>query len=120
MALIFYQIIKSYPFRMPNGSDRIERKAKHKGFIDKGIIQLCISRWGAPKLFVNMMYGTFKMFIHYLQLKEIIMKNKYPLPRIENLFDQLEGTRYLSKIDLKLGYQKHGVRKVDILITSSD
>ena len=61
------------------------------------------SPWGSPVLFVKKKYGSLRMCIDYLSLNEVIIKNKYPLPRIDGLFDQLKGAKYFSKIDLGSG-----------------
>ncbi|GJU68319.1 putative reverse transcriptase domain-containing protein [Tanacetum coccineum] len=67
---------------------------------DEGFIWPSHSPWGAPVLFVKKKDGSFRMFIDYHKLNKLTIKNRYPLPRINDLFDQLPGTRYFSKIDL--------------------
>ncbi|GKF30336.1 hypothetical protein Tco_0100134 [Tanacetum coccineum] len=62
------------------------------------------SPWGAPVLFVKKKDGSFRMCIDYHELNKLTFKNRYPLPRIDDLFDQLQGARYFSKIDLRSGY----------------
>jgi hypothetical protein len=62
--------------------------------------------WAAPVLFVEKIDGTKRMCIDYTSLNEVTVKNKYPLPRIEDLFDQLRGASVFSKIDLKSGYHQ--------------
>jgi len=59
------------------------------------------SPWGSPVLFVKKKYGSLRMCIDYRSLNEVTIKNKYPLPRIDDLFDQLNGAKYFSKIDLR-------------------
>ena len=70
---------------------------------------------GAPVLFVNKKVGSLRMCIDYHHLNKVTIKNKYPLPRIDDLFDQLQGASYFSKIDMRLVYHQLRVRKVDIL-----
>nr|GEW92212.1 hypothetical protein [Tanacetum cinerariifolium] len=72
------------------------------------------SPWGAPVLFVKKKDGLFRMCIEYRELNKITIKNRYPLPRIDDLFDQLQGSRYFSKIDLQSGYHQLRVREEDI------
>ncbi|KAH0734704.1 hypothetical protein KY285_010411 [Solanum tuberosum] len=95
-----------------------ELKEQLKDLLDKGFIQPSISPWGAPVLFVKKKDGSLRMCIDYRQLNKVTIKNKYPLPRIEDLFDQLQGASYFSKIDLRSGYHQLRVRGVDIPKTS--
>ncbi|GJZ62060.1 putative reverse transcriptase domain-containing protein [Tanacetum coccineum] len=71
---------------------------------DKGFIRPSHSPWGAPVLFVKKKDGSFRMCIDYRELNKLTIKNRYPLPRIDDLFDQLQGVLYFSKIDLRSGY----------------
>ncbi|GJR55658.1 putative reverse transcriptase domain-containing protein [Tanacetum coccineum] len=64
------------------------------------------SPWGAPVLFVKKKDGSFRMCIDYRELNKLTVKNRYPLPRIDDLFDQLQGSRVYSKIDLRSGYHQ--------------
>ncbi|GJW08565.1 putative reverse transcriptase domain-containing protein [Tanacetum coccineum] len=73
---------------------------------DKGFIRPSSSPWGAPVLFVKKKDGSFRMCIDYQELNKLTMKNSYPLPRIEGLFDQLRGSNVYSKIDLRSGYHQ--------------
>ncbi|KAK1419444.1 hypothetical protein QVD17_28611 [Tagetes erecta] len=68
--------------------------------LDKGFIRPSSSPWGAPVLFVKKKDGTFRMCIDYRELNKVTVKNRYPLPRIDDLFDQLQGSSFYSKIDL--------------------
>jgi hypothetical protein len=72
------------------------------------------SPWGASVLFVQKKYGSQGMCVDYRSLNEVIVKNKYLLPRIEDLFDQMRGARVFSKIDLRLGYHQMKIRPSDI------
>ncbi|GJX17949.1 putative reverse transcriptase domain-containing protein [Tanacetum coccineum] len=73
---------------------------------DKGFIRPSSSHWGAPFLFVKKKDGSFRMCIDYRELNKLIVKNRYPLPRIDDLFDQLQGSSIYSKIDLRSGYHQ--------------
>ena len=91
-----------------------ELKEQLKDLLDKGFIRPSISPWGAPVLFVRKKDGSLRMCIDYRQLKKVTVKNKYPLPRIDYLFDQLQGASYFSKIDLYFGYHQLKVRECGI------
>nr|GFB82027.1 putative reverse transcriptase domain-containing protein [Tanacetum cinerariifolium] len=81
---------------------------------DKGFIRPSSSPWGAPVLFVKKKDGSFRMCIDYRKLNKLTVKNRYPLLRIDDLFDQLQGSRVYSKIDLRCGYHQLRVREEDI------
>ncbi|GKD81763.1 putative reverse transcriptase domain-containing protein [Tanacetum coccineum] len=72
------------------------------------------SPWGAPVLFVKKKDGSMRMCIDYRELNKLTIKNRYPLPRIDDLFDQLQGACCFSKIDLRSGYHQLRVREEDI------
>ncbi|GJT92428.1 putative reverse transcriptase domain-containing protein [Tanacetum coccineum] len=76
------------------------------------------SPWGAPVLFVKKKDGSFRMCIDYRELNKLTVKNRYPLPRIDDLFDQLQGSSIYSKIDLRSGYHQLRVREEDISKTA--
>ncbi|GJQ96246.1 putative reverse transcriptase domain-containing protein [Tanacetum coccineum] len=78
---------------------------------DRGFIRPSSSPWGAPVLFVKKKDGSFRMCIDYRELNKLTVKNRYPLPRIDDLFDQLQGPRVYSKIDLRSGYHQLRVRE---------
>jgi len=107
------QPISIPPYRM-SPTELKELKAQLKDLLDKGFIQPSISPWGAPALFVKKKDGSLHMCIDYRQLNKVTIKNKYPLPRIDDLFDQLQGASYFSKIDLRSGYHQLRVRGVDV------
>nr|GEW72477.1 putative reverse transcriptase domain-containing protein [Tanacetum cinerariifolium] len=81
---------------------------------DKGFIRPSSSPWGASVLSVKKKDGSFRMCIDYRELNKLTVKNRYPLPRIDNLFDQLQGSSIYSKIDLRSGYHQLRVREQDI------
>jgi hypothetical protein len=72
--------------------------------LEKGFIHPSSSPWGAPVIFVPKKDGTERLYVDYHALNEVIVKNKYPLPRIDDLFNQLCGACVFSKIDLRSGY----------------
>ncbi|GJX20414.1 putative reverse transcriptase domain-containing protein [Tanacetum coccineum] len=85
---------------------------------EKGFILPSSSPWGAPVLFVKKKDGSFRMCIDYRELNKLTIKNRYPLPRIDDLFDQLQGSSVYSKIDLRTGYHQLRIREEDIPITA--
>ncbi|GJS30473.1 reverse transcriptase domain-containing protein [Tanacetum coccineum] len=85
-----------------------------KKLSDKGFIRPSSSPWGAPILFVKKKDGSFRMCIDYRELNKLTVQNRYPLPRIDDLFDQLQGSSIYSKIDLRSGYHQLRVREEDI------
>jgi len=105
------------PYRMAPAELK-ELKAQLKDFLDKGFIQPSISPWGALVLFKKKKDGSLRMYIDYRQLNKVTIKNKYPLPRIDDLFDQLQGVSYFSKIDLWSGY--HQLRLRGVVIASKE
>nr|GEW06756.1 hypothetical protein [Tanacetum cinerariifolium]GEY50884.1 hypothetical protein [Tanacetum cinerariifolium] len=81
---------------------------------DKGFIQPSSSPWGAPVLFMKKKDGSFRLCIDYRELNKLTVKNRYPLPRIDDLFDQLQGSQFFSKINLRSGYHQLRVHEDDI------
>ncbi|GKG00939.1 hypothetical protein Tco_0305644, partial [Tanacetum coccineum] len=77
-----------------------ELSKQMQGLSDKGFIRPNSSPWGAPVLFVKKKYGSFWMCIDYRELNKLTVKNRYPLLRIDDLFNQLQGSSVYSKIDL--------------------
>jgi hypothetical protein len=101
------------PFRMIT-PELAELKEHSKELLEKGFIPLSSSPWGAPMIFVRKKDGTMRLCVDYHALNEVNLKNKYPLPRIDDLFDQLYGACVFSKIDLQSGYHQLKVRECDI------
>ncbi|GJW35201.1 putative reverse transcriptase domain-containing protein [Tanacetum coccineum] len=95
---VFLEDLHGLPPRLPN----------------QGFIRPSTSPWGAPVLFVKKKDGSFRMCIDYRELNKLTIKNRYPLPRIDDLFDQLLGSSVYSKIDLRSGYHQLRVRDEDI------
>ena len=91
-----------------------ELKVQLQNLLDKGFIRPSTSPWGASVLFVKKRDGSLRLCINYKQLNKVTIKNKYPLPRIDDLFDQLQGTRCFSKIDLRSRYHQLRVKREDI------
>ena len=81
-----------------------ELKIQIKDLLNKGFTQPSISPWGAPVLFVKKKDGFLRMCIDYCQQNKVNIKNKYPLPSIDDFFDKLQGASYFSKLNLRLGY----------------
>ena len=105
--------IAKHPYRM--GVNELgELKKQIKELQDKGFIRPSSSPWGAPVIFVDKKDGTQRMCVDYRSLNEVTIKNKYPLPRIDDLSDQLRGACVFSKIDLRSGYHQLKIRKTDI------
>ncbi|KAI3774094.1 hypothetical protein L1987_48637 [Smallanthus sonchifolius] len=99
-------------------SELQELSTQLQDLLDKGFIRPSSSPWGAPVLFVKKKDGTFRMCIDYRELNKVTIKNRYPLPRIDDLFDQLQGSSFYSKIDLRSGYHQLRVREEDISKTA--
>ena len=91
-----------------------ELKTQLYELLDNGFIRHSVSPWGAPILFFKKKDGTLQMCIDYRQINKVTVKNKYLLPRIEDLFDQLKGASVFSKIDLRSGYYQLQVKEVDV------
>jgi hypothetical protein len=101
------------PYRMaPN--QLAEHKEQLQELLNKGYIWPSASPWGAPVIFVPKKDGTRRMCVDYRSLNEVTIKNMYPLPRIDDLFDQLKGACVFSKIDLRSGYHQLKIRASDI------
>jgi hypothetical protein len=87
------------PYRL--STPELELKMHLEELLKKGYIRPSVSPWGAPVLFVKKKDGTLRLCIDFRQLNKVTIKNKYPLPRIDDLFDQLKNAKIFSKIDLR-------------------
>ncbi|GJS09106.1 putative reverse transcriptase domain-containing protein [Tanacetum coccineum] len=101
------------PYRLAP-SELAELSGQLKELQDKGFIRPSSSPWGAPILFVKKKDGSFRMCIDYRELNKLTVKNRYPLPRIDDLFDQLQRSQFFSKIDLRSGYHQLRVHEDEI------
>ena len=97
----------------------MELKKQLDEMLQKGYIRPSSSPWGSPAIFVDKKDGSLRMCVDYRQLNDVTIKNKYPLPRIDDLFDQLSGAKVFSKIDLRTGYHQLKIKKEDIPKTAS-
>jgi hypothetical protein len=105
--------IAKRPYRM-RVDELEELKKQIKELLNKGFIRPSSSPWGAPVIFVDKKDGTQRMCVDYRSLNEVTIKNKYPLPRIDDLFDQLRSACVFSKIDLRSGYYQLKIQNSDI------
>jgi hypothetical protein len=105
--------IAKRPYRMAP-TELAELKLQIVDLQQKGFIHPSSSPWGAPVLFVTKKDGSMRMCIDYRSLNEVTIKNKYPLPRIDDLFYQLQGAKYFSKIDMRSGYHQLRIKEEDI------
>ncbi|KAF5816405.1 putative nucleotidyltransferase, Ribonuclease H [Helianthus annuus] len=101
------------PYRLAP-SELQELMSQIQDLLDKGFIRPSVSPWGAPVLFVRKKDGSMRMCIDYRELNKLTVKNRYPLPRIDDLFDQLQGANWFSKIDLRSGYHQLRVKEEDV------
>jgi len=105
--------ISKRPYRMPP-KELAELKIQLQELLDKGFICPSVSPWGCPALFVKKKVDSLRLCLDYRPLNAVTIKNKYPLPRIDVLFDYLAGARVFSKIDLRSGYHQIKIRPCDI------
>ena len=105
--------VSKAPYRMAPAELK-ELQTQLQELLDKGFIRPSHSPWGAPVLFVKKKDGTFRMCIDYRELNKVTIKNKYPLPLIDDLFDQLKEASVFSKIDLRSGYHQLKIKESDI------
>ncbi|KAL0556163.1 hypothetical protein IC582_004673 [Cucumis melo] len=95
-----------------------ELKVQLQELLDKGFIRPSVSPWGAPVLFIKKKDGSMRLCINYRELNKVIVQNKYPLPRIGDLFDQLQRATVFSKIDLRSGYHQLKIKDSDVQMTT--
>ena len=91
-----------------------ELKRQLQELLEKEFICPSVSPWGAPVLFVKKKVGTLRLCVDYRQLNKMTVKNKYPLPRIDDLFDQMKGAGVFSKIDLRSRYHQLRIKDADV------
>ena len=91
-----------------------ELSIKLKELIDQGLIRPSVSPWEAPVIFVKKKDGTLRLCVDYRDLNKVTIRNRYPMPHIDDLFDQLRGASVFSKIDLCLGYHQLRIKEEDI------
>ncbi|KAL0543604.1 hypothetical protein IC582_018704 [Cucumis melo] len=105
--------ISRAPYRMAPAELK-ELKVQLQELLDKGFIRPSVSPWGAPVLFIKKKDGSMRLCIDYRELNKVTVKNRYPLPRIDDLFDQLQGATVFSKIDLRSGYHQLRIKDEDV------
>ena len=105
--------ISKAPYRMAP-LELKELKVQMEELVSKGFVRPSTSPWGAPVLFVKKKDGSLRLCIDYKELNKVTIRNQYPLPRIDDLFDQLQGVRVFSKIDLRSGYHQLKIRLEDV------
>ncbi|GJT13777.1 putative reverse transcriptase domain-containing protein [Tanacetum coccineum] len=106
-------LVAKSPYRLAP-SEMEELSGQLKELQDKGFIRPSLLPWGSSVLFMKKKDRSFRMCIDYRQLNKLTIKNRYPLPRIDSLFDQLQGLQYFSKIDLRSGYHQLRLHEDDI------
>ena len=105
--------ISRAPYRMASAELK-ELKVQMEEMVNKGFVRPSTSPWGAPVLFVKKKDGSIRLCIDYRELNKVTIRNQYPLPRIDDLFDQLQGAKVFSKIDLRSGYHQLRVHDEDV------
>jgi hypothetical protein len=109
--------VSKAPYRMSTPELK-ELHLQLEEILKKGYIRPSVSPWGAPILFLKKKYGTLRLCIDFRQLNKVTVKNKYPLPRIDDLFDQLKDAKIFLKIDLRSGYHQVRIKDEDISKTT--
>jgi hypothetical protein len=105
--------VSKTPYKMSRPKLK-EMKMQLEDLLNKGYICPSVSHWGVPTLFVKKKYGDLPLYIELRSLNKVTVKNKYPLPRIDYLFDQLRGENIFSKIYLRSGYHQIRIKDEDI------
>jgi hypothetical protein len=105
--------ISRHPYKM-TPKELAELKVQLNELMGKGFIRLSSSPWGCPALFVKKKDQSLSLCVDYRPLNAITIKNKYPLPRINILFDQLVGAEVFSKVDLRSGYHQIKIHPEDV------
>ena len=104
----------SKPPYLLNASEASKVERQLADYLQCGFIQPSQSLWASPILMVKKKDGSMRMCVDYRGLNAVTIKNKYPLPRIDELFDQLQGAKYFTKIDLRSGYHQIRIRAEDV------
>ena len=105
--------ISKAPYRMAP-LELKELKVQMEELVSKSFVRTSTSPWGAPVLFVKKKDGSLRLCIDYRELNKVTIRNQYSLPRIDDIFDQLQGVRVFSKIDLRSGYHQLKIRSEDV------
>ena len=105
--------ISKAPYRMAP-LELKELKVQMEELVSKDFVKPSTSPWGAPVLFVKKRDGSLRLCIDYRELNKVTIRNQYPLPRIDDLFDQLQGAKVFSKIDLRSSYHQLKIRSEDV------
>nr|KYP56224.1 Transposon Ty3-I Gag-Pol polyprotein [Cajanus cajan] len=106
-------LVSVAPYRMAL-AELVELKGQLEDLLEKQLVRPSVSPWGAPVLLVRKKDGVSRLCVDYRQLNKLTIKNKYPLPRIDDLMDQLRGASVFSKPDLRSGYHPIRVKEGDI------
>ncbi|GJV34240.1 putative reverse transcriptase domain-containing protein [Tanacetum coccineum] len=115
---VIRDFLEVFPDDLPGLPPPRQLSVQLQELLEKGFIRPSLSPWGAPVLFVKKKDGSFRMCIDYRELNKLTVKNRYPLLRIDDLFDQLQGSSVYSKIDLRSGYHHLRIKEEDIPITA--
>ena len=105
--------ISKAPYRMAP-SELKELKVQMEELMSKGFVRPSTSPWGVPVMFVKKTDGSLRLCIDYRELNKVTIRNQYPLPRINDLFDQLQGARVFLKINMRSGYHQLKIRSEDV------
>jgi hypothetical protein len=105
--------ISKTPFRMTTPK-LCELKMQLKELLELGLIRPSVSPWGAPEIFVKKKDGSLRLCVDYRDLNCATVKNRYPMPRIDDLFDQMKGATVFSNINLRSGYHQLRIKEGDI------
>ncbi|GJW36617.1 putative reverse transcriptase domain-containing protein [Tanacetum coccineum] len=115
---VIHDFSEVFPEELPGLPPPRQLSVQLQELLEKEFIRPSSSPWGPPVLYMKKKDGTFRMCIDYRELNKLTIKNHYPLPRIDNLFDQLQGSSMYSKIDPRSGYHQLCIKEEDIPITA--
>ena len=105
--------VSKTPYKMST-PEMLELKMQLQELLEKKYIRPSVSHWGVPVLFVKKKDGRVRLCIYYRQLNQVTVKNKYPFPRIDDLFYQMRGAKVFSKIDLRSSYHQVRIKEEDV------